>query len=215
MKKHDGPRLGLLNSTLPVVAVVDVAPGPSERTLQDLAIPVARRLAFVLVLFSGGAALAATGICLLATGYARSGSFAPLAVALAFGGLLMAAALICHLVFSSQRTLRRPSHIWPPKTPKTVPDAWIGTGIMAAISLAIMVLAAVFGGDSWAERASAVATLLPLALLGPGIVSGIFLITGYTVGHRDAVFRRWLAKRPAAQAEYAELVAQVRGAGLP
>lgn len=215
MNKHDGPRLGLLNPTVPVVSVAGGPALPTERTLADLAIPVARRLAFVLVLFAGGAALAATGLGLLATGHAQEKSFAPLAVTLIFGGLLMAAAFVCHLVFNSRKTLRRPAHIWPPKTPETVPDAWLGTGIMAAISLAILVLAAAFGGDSWADRASSVAALLPLALLGPGIVSGIFLITGYTVGHSDAVFHRWLAKRPAAQAEYAELVAQVRGPRLP
>lgn len=213
MKSDDEPRLGLFKSTAQVSAAAGSRATPTEQALQDLTIPVARRLAFVRVLYAGGAALAATGLWLLASGYPQEKSPAPVAVLMIFGALLILAAMVCHLAFNARKTLRRPNYIWPPKTPETVPDAWIGAGIMAAISIAVLVLAAVFGGDSWAERTTSMASLLPLALIGPGIVAGIFLITGYTVGNSDAVFRRWIAKRPAAQAEYAELAAEVRNPG--
>ena len=185
----------------------------TEESLAKLAIPVARRLAFMLALLAFGVALLLTAAVLAATGYLDGGPGAAgaLGTAFGFGIACSAAAGILAWGFSKRKTLLRPRAVMAPKTPETVADAWIGVGIMAFIAVIVMALAAIFGGSTWPEKARNVAVLLPLALIGPGAVAGLFLITGYTVGHRDAVFARWLARRPLAQAEYAELRSQVRG----
>jgi hypothetical protein len=184
----------------------------TEESLAKLAIPVARRLAFVLALLAFGVALLLTSAILAATGYLDGGPGAAgaLGTAIGFGIACSAAAGILVWVFSRRKTLLRPRVVMAPKTPETVADAWIGVGIMGFIAVAVMVLAAIFGGSTWPEKAHNVVSLLPLALIGPGAVAGLFLITGYTVAHRDAVFARWLARRPLAEAEYAELRSQIQ-----
>ncbi|ALE06956.1 hypothetical protein AL755_18310 [Arthrobacter sp. ERGS1:01] len=184
----------------------------TEETLAKLAVPVARRLAFVLALLAFGVALLVIAVILAATGYLAGGPGAAGAfgTVLGFGIACSAAAGILAWAFSRRKTLLRPRAVMAPKTPETVADAWIGVGIMAFIAVVVMVLAAIFGGPTWASKAHNVVTLLPLALIGPGAVAALFLITGYTVGHRDAVFTRWLARRPLAQAEYAELRSQIK-----
>ncbi|MGA7204835.1 MAG: hypothetical protein WBX27_09425 [Specibacter sp.] len=184
----------------------------TEQTLANLAVPVARRLAFVRVLSAFGAALVLTAVILAATGYpgrspGAAGAFGTL---LGFGIAALVAAGITALAFNARKTLIRRKFIYPAKTPETVADAWIGVGIMAAITLVILVLAAIFGGADWSDKAHNIVQLLPLALLGPGIVAGMFLITGYTMARQDAIFQRWLAKRPLAAAEYAGLLGQLQ-----
>ncbi|WP_104086705.1 hypothetical protein [Arthrobacter sp. GMC3] len=181
-------------------------------TLAELAIPVARRLAFVRVALTFGVALLLISAGLLVSGYLDQGpgSAGAFGVLVTFGALILGTALACSWIFGAKKTLRRPSFIWPAKTPETVPDAWLGTGIMAAVSIVILILVAIFGGDSWGTKMTSVQAALPFATLGPGIIAVIFLITGYTMGNRDAIFQRWLRKRPLAAAEYDELRSRIQ-----
>ena len=119
----------------------------TEESLAKLAIPVARRLAFVLALLAFGVALLLTSAVLAATGYLDGGPGAvgALGTAIGFGAACSAAAGILAWVFSKRKTLLRPRVVMAPKTPETVADAWIGVGIMAFIAVVVMVLAAFLG----------------------------------------------------------------------
>lgn len=217
MSKNVDPRLKMFSTTSVTVSPVSELPAITEQTLQDLEVPVARRVAFVRVVLASGAAFLALAGWLPATGYLgpQLEGAGAMAVLLVTGSVLVLAAAAMSWAFNARKTLRRPKFIYPAKTPETVADAWIGVGLMAAVAAVILGVVAIFGGDSWAERLSSIVAALPLALLGPGIAAGIFLITGYTMGNSETIFRRWLSKRPLAQTEYAELVSAVRNGQGP
>lgn len=175
----------------------------TEEILGRIPHALARRLAFNLALAAFGAAWVILAVVLLFSDYThKPGSAGVIGVFFGFGGAALLASMAIGLVFRSRKNLPAPKYVMPPKTPETILDAWLGTGIMAGVATVILILAAIFGGP---DRLANMLRFMPLATLGPGSIAGLFLITGYTVGNREKIFARWLAKRPIAAAEYAEL----------